>query len=99
MSDSDKLKINMFDSMYNYQSPIELIVNQLHEKYENDCVSVCQQYGFNVDREELAKALAYDRSQYDKGFRAGYRQALKEQAELRNSILGLLKEWETDNVG
>lgn len=55
-----------------YESPIEIIqrdiVNGIQVKMENDiCYAICS-YGINVNREELIKALAYDRQQYEKGF-------------------------------
>ena len=52
-----------------YESPIRMIADQMSTQVEADCVSVVQHYGFDVDKEELAKALAYDRDQYDKGFK------------------------------
>lgn len=52
----------------NYESPINLIASEMETKLEADCVSVVQRYGFDVNAEELAKALAYDRGQYDKGY-------------------------------
>lgn len=52
-----------------YESPIRMIADQMQTKMEADCVSVVQSYGFDVDAEELKKALAYDRDQYDKGFK------------------------------
>ena len=54
----------------NYESPINLIASEMETKLEADCVSVVQRYGFDVNAEELAKALAYDRGQYDKGYAA-----------------------------
>lgn len=79
------------ENLYNYQSPIEMIATEMQTKYEDDCVSVCQSYGFNVDKEELKKALEYDRDQYNKGYEAGYTAALSEYLELRSAILKLLK--------
>ena len=83
-------QLEQLESMYNYKSPIEMIATEFQEKYEKECVSICQRYGFNVDKDELAKALAYDRNQYDKGFKDGYNQALKEQQELREGIMNLI---------
>ena len=83
-------QLETLESMYDYQSPIKMIATEMQTKYENDCVSVCQSYGFNVDREELKKALEYDRGQYDKGFKDGYNQALLEQKQLRESIMKLV---------
>lgn len=54
----------------NYESPINLIASEMETKLEADCVSVVQRYGFDVNAEELAKALSYDRDQYDKGYAA-----------------------------
>ena len=51
-----------------YKSPIEMIVEDVNIKIENDIVKAVQNYDIKVDREELAKALAYDRDQYSKGF-------------------------------
>ena len=82
--------LERMESMYDYKSPIEMIATEVQTKYENDCVSVCQRYGFNVDRDELAKALAYDRNQYDKGFKDGYNQAIKDRRELYESIMKLV---------
>lgn len=52
-----------------YESPIRMIQTQMETQMEKDCVSVVQKYGFDVDAEELKKALAYDRNQYEKGFK------------------------------
>lgn len=52
-----------------YESPIRMIMTEMQTQMEKDCVSAVQGYGFNVDAEELKKALAYDRNQYEKGFK------------------------------
>lgn len=51
-----------------YKSPIKMVVEDVNIKIENDIIKAVQNYDIHVDREELAKALAYDRNQYDKGF-------------------------------
>ena len=53
-----------------YESPITLVADQMRTEMEANCVKVVQNYGFDVNAEELAKALAYDRDQYDKGYAA-----------------------------
>ena len=53
-----------------YESPITLVADQMRTEMEANCVKVVQSYGFDVNAEELAKALAYDRGQYDKGYAA-----------------------------
>ena len=55
-----------------YESPIEMVINQAQEAFEmdvlNNTMKVCQQYAINVNPDELKKALAYDRGQYQKGY-------------------------------
>ena len=58
-----------------YKSPIELIIKQMQEeikeKQENLILNTIQEMGVNVDKEELLKALKYDREQYNKGYMDG----------------------------
>ena len=51
-----------------YDSPVKLIASQIETKIENDVMSVIQNYDIQVDKDELIKALNYDRQQYEKGF-------------------------------
>lgn len=55
-----------------YKSPIEIkwndIVSDAVEKADEYIVSFVQQVGVNVDKDELIKALEYDRRQYEKGW-------------------------------
>lgn len=52
-----------------YQSPIDVIMGQMHMTFENEICKAVQNVGVNVDKEELLKALQYDRGQYQKGYR------------------------------
>lgn len=54
-----------------YESPIEIIKGAFTTEYENGVMTAVQKYGVNVDKEELIKALNYDREQYRKGFEDG----------------------------
>lgn len=54
--------------MSGYESPIRMIVGEMETKMEADTMSVIQRYGIDVDKEELIKALEYDRGQYEKGY-------------------------------
>lgn len=67
-----------------YESPIDIrctnyVAKQI-ESNRDDAVmlEITEQYGVYVDKEELAKALAYDRGQYDKGFADGRQSILDE---------------------
>lgn len=58
-----------------YKSPIEIIAEEMQiektKQLEGDIYKAIQRYGINVDKDELIKALNYDRQQYEKGFSDG----------------------------
>lgn len=58
-----------------YESPIEVCMQQvmydLMTKQEDYIIEEVNRCGVTVNKEELTKALAYDRDQYNKGFEAG----------------------------
>lgn len=56
-----------------YKSPIEIVHSQLRIQQENYILKAVQEYNITVDKEELLKALQYDREQYEKGFADGTR--------------------------
>lgn len=59
-----------------YKSPIEIIEKQMHMEFD-DCIwKAVQDYAVSVDKEELIKALRYDRDQYEKGYADGKRDAI-----------------------
>ena len=70
-----------------YQSPIELIHQGWETKVENDIFEAILNYGINVDKDELIKALKYDRDQYEKGYVDGCRGAMDRiKAEVAREI-------------
>ena len=52
-----------------YQSPIDLIMGQMNLSLEGEICKAVQNVGVYVDKEELLKALKYDRRQYQKGYK------------------------------
>lgn len=65
-----------------YESPIEVVYKDLQTKVENDMFTAIQEYGISVDKEELIKALQYDRGQYEKGYHDGLLHGLmREESE------------------
>lgn len=63
------MKINYEDMLSNmYESPIRTFQKQLEMRYENGIMNAVAEYGIHVDKDELVKALNYDRNQYDKGY-------------------------------
>lgn len=61
---------------YDYTSPIRQAVSETIKRMEDTLmIEVTQTVGYDIDRDELIKALQYDRAQYDKGFADGMRAA------------------------
>ena len=60
-----------------YQSPIEVIIGQMRfeqeKRLEGEVFKAIQDVGVTVDKDELIKALQYDRDQYCRGFTDGCR--------------------------
>lgn len=73
-----------------YENPITGYIRQfsqqIMEQRENAIVAqINEQIGVNVDKNELIRALNYDRNQFNEGYRKGYRDA----AERRNDTTAL----------
>ena len=54
-----------------YKSPISIIQKGITTQIEDDVCKAVWEYGIVVDKEELIKALRYDREQYEKGYADG----------------------------
>ena len=58
-----------------YKSPIEIIMEDALFRFETELadhtVNAVSKYGIHVDKDELIRALQYDRDQYNKGFMDG----------------------------
>lgn len=64
-----------------YESPVNVIYGEMQTQIEGDIFKAIQNVGIDVDKEELLKALQYDREQYSKGYSDGYAKAIDEFAE------------------
>lgn len=51
-----------------YESPIKIITQEMKTIFEEDVVTAIQRYGIDVDKQELERALFYDRMQYERGY-------------------------------
>ena len=60
-----------------YESPVNVIMGEMQMQVEGEIYKAIQNVGIDVNKEELLKALMYDRGQYDKG----YADAIDEFAE------------------
>lgn len=74
-------------SFIGYESPITRIMRdiqtQIIKESENQIFQAVQKCEIKVDKEELIKALQYDRGQYEKGYKEG---AIVELENIRHKI-------------
>ena len=61
-----------------WESPIKVMCEELQTLYEDNVVKAVQKYNITVKKDELLKALQYDRAQYDKGYADGRADAMKD---------------------
>ena len=54
-----------------YEPIINLIAGEMAYELEGEIYRAIQKYAVDVNKEELLKALQYDRDQYDKGYQDG----------------------------
>ncbi len=64
-----------------YESPINVICGEMQMAFENEVYKAVQDVHVEVDRDELIKALQYDRGQYEKGFADGRAAGTKDALE------------------
>lgn len=55
-----------------YKSPIEIINGKIQTQFDDAIFRAVQNVGINVDKDELIKALEYDRGQFEKGWKEGF---------------------------
>ena len=85
----DKLFPKKDIDILGYESPINVLIGQMRMEQEGNIFKVVQEQGINVDKEELIKALQYDRNQYEKGYINGYN---AKASEVAREIFGMLRE-------
>lgn len=61
-----------------YQDPIEVIYDSVQTAFEGEVMKAVQRVNINVNKEELVKALQYDRDQYAKGYIDGREDAMSD---------------------
>lgn len=88
-----------------YESPISFIESASDhfemeiQKATNECVlQAVAKIGVVVDKEELIKALKYDREQYEKGFREGFEAGLEKYCNITAETVAEIKDDEFFDV-
>lgn len=67
-----------------WESPIDAKYGEVIKSFEDDVVKAVQKVGINVDKDELIKALSYDRNQYEKGYNDGFLAAVHDGAAVKH---------------
>lgn len=70
-----------------YESPINLIQKELRIAHDNGILKAISEVGIDVDKDELIKALRYDREQYQKGYEDGFKEAYKNIITRINEVI------------
>ncbi len=77
-----------------WESPVNIIYGEMQTQIEGEAFKAIQNVGIDVNKQELLKALQYDREQYSKGYSDGYNKAIDDFAErLKDDILGHFRLW------
>ena len=72
-----------------YESPITAIATQIQTMYDEEVMKAIQRVDIEVNKEELIKALDYDRKQYQEGYRKGYDRGYEQaKQDIANMFLG-----------
>jgi len=73
------------------QTETQKIVKEITKQHE-DCITyaINRTMGYEVDKDELIKAMQYDRNQYDKGYQEGYLDGVRDG---KQSLFNKLQEF------
>lgn len=96
-----------------YESPIKIITGKIQTQIDDEIYRAVQNVGINVDKEELLKALEYDRGQYEEGWKEGFHDGYVHGLEIAiietENIIGrtkkaeklcaVLKDYKSDKAG
>ena len=80
-----------------YESPIDVFYNDIVTKLEDGVLKAVRDVGITVDKEELIKALQYDRDSYRRGYKDGVNHANADWIMRWNEVLNLTP-WQVDEI-
>ena len=74
-----------------YKSPIQLVTDGINyameAKIDDTIYQAIIRCGVDVNKDELIKALKYDRQQYNNGYSDGYARGKAENEELKRELI------------
>ena len=75
---TDVTNLKLKECSFGYEPPINLIIGDVEAHIEDNIMETVHNYGIYVNKEELQRALIYDRGQYTAGYEKGFSEGLKE---------------------
>ena len=63
-----------------WESPIKMWTTEVELQYENEVLNAISRLHIEVNKEELVRALNYDRHQYEQGYRDGKLSVMNKEA-------------------
>ena len=89
-------KDEIFEKEATYVSPITAEIHEIQRNYNRKLdtliLNEIRKYDVKVDKDELVKALKYDRNQYEKGYADGKKEAAEE------ILQEVVNAWNTGNL-
>ena len=89
-------KDEIFEKEATYVSPITVELHKIQREYNRKLdtliLNEIRKYDVKVDKDELVKALKYDRNQYEKGFADGKKEAAEK------ILQEVVNAWNTGNL-
>lgn len=76
-----------------YESVIQQFFGEIATEMDNNVVKAVQEVGIYVDKDELIRALRYDRDQYHKGFNDGYEEFGEKYLRPKLTVHGEIDEY------
>ncbi len=68
--------------MFGYDPPINIITTEMSQMIDSEVYKAVLNCDIQVDKDELLKALAFDRKQYEKGYSDGRTSAFAEMPDI-----------------
>lgn len=88
-----------------WESPITVATKETRIELENGIYKAIIEHGVHVEKDELIKALQYDRDQYNKGYEDGVKVGMMNLAEKAKDVAmsrlinkGMLNVFDIDNI-
>jgi len=71
-----------------YKKPeISNIGKEIDEKIANECIQIAYEWGIDINKEDLIKALTADQKRYEEAYKLGYETCKKDYSEKLEALI------------